>query len=126
MLRVLEPYVRQARATYPSAKQRFLAGLPPRHTFFVTARLTDSLNHHEQVFLAVDSIVGERIAGRIASEIAVVRGFRRGDAYAIRDADLVDWLIAKPDGSEEGNVVGKFVDTYQPPTASCEGGEHSR
>jgi hypothetical protein len=23
---------------------------------------------------------------------------------------LIDWLITKPDGSEEGNVVGKFLD----------------
>src|ERR1700730_18249567 len=34
-----EPYVAQALATYPAAKKRFLAGLPPNHTFAVWIRL---------------------------------------------------------------------------------------
>jgi hypothetical protein len=119
LVRVLDPYVRRARATYPAAKVRFLAGLPPRHSFFVTVRLTDSLKHHEQVFLAVESIVGERLHGSIANDITTVRGFKRGDSYTVPESDLVDWLIAKPDGSEEGNIVGTFMDTYRPPQNSC-------
>jgi hypothetical protein len=31
-------------------------------------------------------------------------------------------MIAKPDGSEEGNVVGKFLDTYRPPATCGESG----
>ena len=27
------------------------------------------------------------------------------------EKDILDWLIAKPDGSEEGNFIGKFLDT---------------
>jgi hypothetical protein len=44
----------------------------------------------------------------------VVRGYRLRDQHAVAEAELLDWLITKPDGSEEGNVVGKFVDTYRP------------
>jgi hypothetical protein len=33
---------------------------------------------------------------------------RRG--YSFQESELVDWLISRPDGSEEGNVVGKFLD----------------
>jgi hypothetical protein len=115
LVRTLEPYVQQARTSYPAAKQRFLAGLSPRETFFVTVRLSDSLEHHEQVFVVVDSIVGDRIAGRLWSQIDLVRGFRLAQPYATTAPEIVDWLIAKPDGTEEGNVVGKFLDTYQPP-----------
>ena len=25
---------------------------------------------------------------------------------------VIDWTIVMPDGSEEGNVVGNFLDTY--------------
>jgi hypothetical protein len=39
------PYVAEARATYPRAKRRFLAGLPPRHSFFVTVELRDGDGH---------------------------------------------------------------------------------
>jgi len=114
-VRALEPYVKQARATYPAARQRFLAGLPPRETFFVTVRLSDSLGHHEQAFLAVDSIEGDQITGRIWSQIDLVAGFRLRQPYRTAEGEIIDWLIAKPDGTEEGNVAGKFLDTYQPP-----------
>jgi hypothetical protein len=109
------PYVARARASFPAAKARFLHGLRPRESFFVTVMLTDSLNHHEQVFVAVDSMIGNRISGRIWSQILVVQGYRYGERYQTRDADVLDWMFAEPDGTEDGNVVGKFLDTYQPP-----------
>ena len=115
LVKATESLVAGARRTYPAAKQRFIAGLPPRQTFFITVRIDDSLAHHEQVFIAVDSVAGDRIVGRIASEIGLVRGYRAGQRYVSHETDVVDWLISKPDGSEEGNAVGKFLDTYQPP-----------
>lgn len=113
-LRAQQPYVDSARATYPAAKARYLNGLPPAHTFFVTVRLTDETKRIEQVFLIVDSIRNDRVYGRIRSQIGTVRGYRYGQPVDVLESELVDWMIARPDGSEEGNVVGKFMDTYQP------------
>lgn len=118
MLRAMEPYEAQARATYPAARERFVQGLPARHTMFVTTRLRDSLGRVEQVFVAVDSIRGPVIAGRIWSPVSVVTGYRYRQPYTFADSLLVDWMVAQPDGIEEGNVVGKFMDKYQPP-ATC-------
>ena len=117
-VRAMEPYVARARATYPAAKQRFLAGLPPGHTFFVTARLRDSVGRMEQVFVVVDTIVKDRIIGRIWSNILTVRGYRHGQAYEVPERELIDWMVARPDGSEEGNIVGNFLDNYQPPACA--------
>ena len=114
-VKAMEPYVAKARATYPAAKARFLKGLPPRYTFFVTTRLRDQRGVVEQVFVVVDSIVHDRIAGRIWSDIGAVQGFARGQPYTFGEADLIDWMVARPDGTEEGNIVGVFIDTYQPP-----------
>ena len=114
LYRTIAPLVAAARASYPVAKQRFAAGLPRGETFFVTAQLRDAFDRHEQVFVAVNSIVGDTIRGRIASPIQVLQGYRYGQPFAVLEAELLDWTIAKPDGSEEGNVVGKFLDTYQP------------
>jgi hypothetical protein len=37
----------------------------------------------------------------------------------------MDWMVARPDGSEEGNLIGKFVDeglaTGRPPVHLCAG-----
>jgi hypothetical protein len=114
----MAPYVAQAQASYPAARERFRAGLPPGHTFFVTTRLHDAAGREEQVFVIVDSIVNGIIAGRIASQINALREFRYGQPYSFPEAELVDWMVSRPDGSEEGNVVGNFLDSYTPPS-SC-------
>ena len=110
----IKPHVEKARKTYPEAKKRFLAGLPPKHTFFVTTKLRDDEGRFEQVFIAVKEIKDGRIKGLIWSDITTVSGYKHGDSYTFPESELVDWTIAKPDGTEEGNFVGKFLDTYNP------------
>jgi hypothetical protein len=110
----MAPYVARARASWPGAKARYLAGLPRQTGFFVTARLRDLHGRQEQVFIAVDTLRSDSIFGRIWSEISLVEGFHLRQRYSLPEADLIDWLITKPDGTEEGNVVGIFLDTYRP------------
>ena len=106
----LAPAVAHARATYPKARRRFLAGLPSGYSFAVTTRLMDADGHTEQVFVTVDSIRAKRIYGRIASDIALVRGYRLHQPYELGEASVLDWTILDPFGNEEGNFVGKLVD----------------
>jgi hypothetical protein len=110
----IAPYVAQARSTYPGARARFLSGLPRGQIFFVTTRVHGAGGKFEQVFVRVDQIRDGMIQGRIASDVTVVPGYKRYDSYTFPEAQLLDWLIAHPDGSEEGNFVGKFLDTYHP------------
>jgi hypothetical protein len=114
MEEAIKPYVEKAKATFPQAKARFIAGLPPKHSFFVTTRLRDSSGRFEQVFIAVKEIKDGKITGLIWSEITVVSGYRFRDSYTFPESELVDWTITRPDGTEEGNFVGNFLDTYQP------------
>jgi hypothetical protein len=109
----IAPYVEKGKKTYPEAKKRYLAGLPAGHHFFVVTRLRDGSGTSEQVFVAVAAIKGDRITGRIATDIMRVKGFRNGDPYSFPESEVIDWLIAHPDGTEEGNVVGKFLDEWQ-------------
>lgn len=110
---LIGPRSREAMATYPSARQRYLDGLSPGETFFVTVILRDSRGHFEQVFILVDEIDSGQVKGRIASDILGVEGYRRGAPVAFQETQVVDWLISKPDGSEDGNLVGKYLDTLQ-------------
>ena len=109
----MKPYVAQARATYPAAKQRFLSGLPTGSAFFLTVRLTDPQERIEQVFIKVDKIENDRVTGKIWSDIKRVSGYSLGQTYEFPEQDLLDWLISNSDGTEEGNFVGKFLDTWQ-------------
>jgi len=110
----IKPYIEKARQTYPQAKARFLSGLPPKHTFFITTRLTDPSKHFEQVFIAVKEIKDGQVSGTIASEIHLVSGYREGDTYSFPESELIDWTITRPDGTEKGNFVGNFLDTFEP------------
>jgi hypothetical protein len=108
---LVAPHVEQARSTYPEARRRYLAGLPPQHTFFVTTLLRDQQGDFENVFVVVREIANQKVTGRIATDVIRVRGYHNGQTLAFPEAEVIDWLISKPDGTEEGNYVGKFLDT---------------
>jgi hypothetical protein len=111
--RMLKPYMEMALASYPQAKARFQKGLTPGESFFVCARLYDKTGNFEQVFVAVRDIAAGRVKGRIASDVEHIAGYKRGDSFECPEKDIFDWVITKPDGSEEGNFVGKVLDAVQ-------------
>ena len=115
LLEAERPYIAKGKATYPAAKKRYLAGLPRGYTFAVRKHLSDrGGERNEEVFVYVDSIKGGTVYGRIASELTAVRSYRQGQHISFPESEVWDWMIVHPDGSEEGNYVGKFIDTYKP------------
>lgn len=110
--KAIAPYIAQGRRTYPEAKRRYLAGLPAGQFFFAVTNLRDHSGNIELVFISVTTIRGDRITGRIASDLVGVKGFKQGEPYTFPESELLDWLITHPDGTEEGNVVGKFLDQW--------------
>lgn len=111
----IAPYVAQGQRTYPEAKRRYLAGLPPKHQFSVLVRLTDDAGRFEIIFIRVhdiDPATGE-IKGSISNTVNVVHGYHRGQILTLPESRVLDWTITRPDGSEEGNVVGNFLDNYR-------------
>jgi hypothetical protein len=109
----IAPNIEKGRKSYPDAKKRYLEGLPAGHNFFAVTNLRDRSGTTEQVFVAVASIKDDHIMGRIASDIIAVKGFKNADPCTFAESELVDWVITHPDGSEEGNAVGKFLDEWQ-------------
>jgi hypothetical protein len=101
---------KQSMAKFPDAKARFNRGLPAGEHMFVTTTLS-SPGKTESVFIAVTKIAKGKVSGTIASDIINVTGFAAGQAYELPESAITDWMIAKPDGSEEGNLVGKYLDT---------------
>ena len=116
--RAIAPYIAKARKTYPAAKKRFQAGLPRGYMFAVAIRL-QGIDHarkeiqEAQVLVDVYSIKKGTIYGRINSPISMA-GHKQGDLISFPESEIIDWVIQHPDGSEEGNVVGKFADHYKP------------
>lgn len=109
---LVSPYIDRARETYPGAKARWKKGLPPGYTFFVTTPFRHSDQHFEFVFVKVATIAADRVSGTIAST-PIGPGFRAGQVYEFDERTIVDWTITDPNGMEEGNFVGNFLDRYR-------------
>ena len=110
----IAPYVKKAREALPEAKKKYLAGLPKDQTFYVTIKLYDSSKKFEQVFVKVTSWKDETVQGILSSDLSLIHGHSKGEKLTCNESEILDWTISKPDGTEEGNFVGKFLDTYQP------------
>ena len=109
----IEPYVKIARSTYPDAKARYQSGLPDGSMFFVTVQIHDDAGGMEQAFVQVTSIDSGQVAGIIASEMTAIRGFRLGQSHTFSETEILDWTISNPDGTQEGNIVGRFLAEWQ-------------
>ncbi|MBL8741577.1 MAG: hypothetical protein JNK04_10800 [Myxococcales bacterium] len=102
--------VQKARAELPDIRKRFQGGLPQNHHLFITTvvRGTDSA---EQLFVSVrDWSNAEVVDGLIASQ-PHTPGYAAGDVIKVALADVIDWTISRPDGSEEGNALGKYLES---------------
>lgn len=103
-----------AMSTYPQARERFLRALEPGQALFVKIRLCDRMLQTEDVFVKVDSIEDGLVRGRINSPVVVVLSNWRGQAVCVEEGALLDWVITNPDGSEDGNLIGKYFDANDP------------
>jgi uncharacterized protein YegJ (DUF2314 family) len=115
--KAIAPYVAKARATYPGAKKRFLAGLPPKHTFYVWTRLYQEAAKGqrprvEDVFIQVHTITDGKVYGIIANTPDLVTNYKQGQRVQFPELEVLNWVIVRPDGSEEGNYVGKFLEKH--------------
>lgn len=111
--KLLAPYVAKARMTYPVAKKRFLAGLPRNYRFSVQVPLSDPNGTSERCFVFVENIKNGRIAGTI-DKVDILKDYKTGQRITVPESEVFNWLILRPDGTEEGNYVGKFLDQYKP------------
>jgi hypothetical protein len=106
----MKPYVEQARNSFPGARARFLAGLRKGQSLFVMTRIYDECGRSELAYISVTGIEGGIVEGRVWSNLPhIIASYRFRDRYAFPETQLVDWLIAHPDGTEEGNLAGNFM-----------------
>ena len=110
----IAPYVKKARESLPEAKNKYIAGLPKNQSFFVTIKLYDASKKYVVVFVNVTSWRGGSIYGILDSDLTIVQNHSKGEKLTCQESEVLDWTISKPDGTEEGNFVGKFLDTYKP------------
>jgi hypothetical protein len=111
--KVTAPHIAKARATYPAAKKRFLVGLPAGYRFSIQVPLYDRDGIREDPFILVKDIKGGNVTGEIQSKLIGLKDFKTGQRITVPESKITNWVILRPDGVEEGNYVGKFLDHYK-------------
>ncbi len=104
------PLIEKARAGLPDVKTRFLNGLYSGEKLYMTVKLYDEEGQYEQVFIRVQNWKGDKLTGTLANVVRILPNYKQGDKVEFAEKEIVDWTIVKPDGSEEGNLIGKFID----------------
>lgn len=112
------PTIGEALGSYPEARKRYLAGLPQKTIFYVSVRLTDGYGYFALAQVRVSRIAVKKaeISGRITNALTKIDGYHKGDDIDFPEAKIVDWKIVHPDGTEEGNLLGKFLAARGPDT----------
>jgi hypothetical protein len=101
----------RARAGLPAVRRRFRDGLPAGQRLFVTTLLRSPGDRAEQLFVQVVDWNDDRgPRGVIASQVANTPGVRFGDSTMVLESAILDWTVSGPDGSEEGNLLGKYLE----------------
>ncbi len=118
--RAIAPYVAKARASYPAAKKRFLRGLPAGYSFTVFGPLCQSAAKKQQeecesLYIIVDRIADGKIYGRVNNKPLLLTKYHLGDRVQFPEARIQNCVIVRPDGSEEANELGNFLDHWKPP-----------
>ncbi len=109
----MKPYIKKARASYPEAKKKWEQALPKGQYFFVVTRIRDQHGVEEQVFISVNEIKHGIIKGYIFNKLNNVSGYEFKQAYSFPESELIDWVITKPNGEQEGNFVGKYLSSLR-------------
>jgi len=103
----------KARRCLHQIKRRYQDGLKAGENLVLTARIFDRSGVFEQVFAEVQDWAGDSVTAVIASDLDAVRDYKTGQTITFSEKNVLDWIIIRPDGSEEGNFVGKYLANLQ-------------
>ncbi len=112
--------IQLAMRTLPDAKSRFIDGLPKGQSLYLTIRIAGNKGKIEQVFIKVTNWGNTTITGTLANKLCHATGYEVGQEIKFGEGDILDWTISKPDGSFEGNYIGKFVNNWLNGSASAQ------
>ena len=103
--------VREALRTLPQAKKRFLAGLANGDQFLLSVRVVDTDTSFRQATARVlgwhDSTVQALLLPSAANSV----GPTEPTPVSFPETAVLDWMLLRASGREEGNYVGRYTDT---------------
>ncbi len=102
--------VREALRTLPQAKKKFLAGLPSGDQFLLSVRVAASDTSFRQVSARVLGWHGNTVQALLLPDEA---SSAEPTPVSFPETAVVDWMLLRASGREEGNYVGRYLEVDQ-------------
>ncbi|MBF9239208.1 hypothetical protein I2I05_17525 [Hymenobacter sp. BT683] len=103
--------LREAQRTLPQAKKRFQAGLPQGDQFLISVRVVASDTSFRQASARVLGWRGNTVQALLLPEEANSASPMEPLPVSFPETAVVDWTLLRAGGREEGNYVGRYLDT---------------
>ncbi|MBD2723195.1 hypothetical protein [Hymenobacter armeniacus] len=100
--------VREALRTLPQAKKKFLAGLPTGDQFLLSVRVVATDTSFRQASARVLGWHGNTVQALLLPDAASPA---EPVPVSFPETAVVDWTLLRASGREEGNYVGRYIDT---------------
>lgn len=98
----------RARKAFFAQEERFRRGLAPGEHLLIKAGFK-AADQTEFMWVEVTKWKKDAIEGILSSDPYYVKKLRAGMRVTVALADVYDYILYKPDGSEEGNETGKVL-----------------
>ncbi len=102
--------VREALRTLPQAKKKFLAGLPLGDQFLLSVRVIATDTSFRQASARVLGWHGNTVQALLLPP-ADAAPKAEPTPVSFPETAVVDWTLLRASGREEGNYVGRYIDT---------------
>ncbi|MDO7850380.1 hypothetical protein [Hymenobacter convexus] len=103
--------VREALRTLPQAKKRFLAGLPSGDQFLLSVRVIATDTSFRQVSARVLGWHGNTVQALLLPDASGSASAAEPVPVSFPETAVVDWTLLRASGRQEGNYVGRYIDT---------------
>lgn len=104
---------RKARSRLPELRTRFNRGLAPGEFIQLKAPFKVPTGGNEYMWVEVATWKGNAIAGMLKNEPAHIPGLHGGQMVEIKEDDVFDYYVVRPDGTREGNETSKILEKIQ-------------
>lgn len=103
--------VREALRTLPQARKRFLAGLPEGDQLLLSVRVLATDTSFRQASVRVLGWHRNLVQALLLPAAADSSGPTEPVPISFPETAVLDWLLLRANGREEGNYVGRYLDT---------------
>lgn len=102
----------RAKKRLPSMKKIFNNGLEANYSLLLKAPFKTDDGGNEWMWIEVVTWNEDTIEGILQNEPYYIKNLKSGTKVKVKQADIFDYILQKPDGSYEGNETGRLIQKY--------------